>query len=55
MWATTGQSDGHAWRVALGMAVWVVVLAGAFTADRSRIAVRGRAAQPIASLGAAGR
>jgi hypothetical protein len=27
MWATPGQSDGHAWQVVLGMSVWVVVLA----------------------------
>jgi alpha-1,2-mannosyltransferase len=26
MWATPGQSDGHAWQVALGLSVWVVVL-----------------------------
>ena len=27
MWATPGQSNGHAWQVALGLSVWVVVLA----------------------------
>jgi hypothetical protein len=27
MWATPGQSDGHPWQVALGLSVWVVVLA----------------------------
>jgi len=26
IWATPGQSDGHAWRVILGLSVWVVVL-----------------------------
>jgi Glycosyltransferase family 87 len=52
MWTTTGQSDGHAWRVVLGVAVWSVVLAGAFRAPRPVLAVRGRSAQPIASLGA---
>jgi hypothetical protein len=27
MWATPGQSHGHLWRVAIGVSVWVVVLA----------------------------
>src|SRR4029450_3116844 len=27
MWATPGQSHGHAWQVTLGLLVWVVVLA----------------------------
>jgi alpha-1,2-mannosyltransferase len=27
MWATPGQSDGHAWQVVLGLSVWMVVLA----------------------------
>jgi alpha-1,2-mannosyltransferase len=27
MWATPGQSDGHAWRVVLGLSVWAFVLA----------------------------
>jgi alpha-1,2-mannosyltransferase len=26
MWATPGQSNGHAWQVVLGMSVWIVVL-----------------------------
>jgi hypothetical protein len=30
MWATPGQSDGHAWRVILGLSVWVVVLAASW-------------------------
>jgi len=55
MWLTTGQSDGQAWRIVLGMAVWSVVLAGAFIAPRSFAAVRARAAHPIASLATFGR
>jgi hypothetical protein len=54
MWATTGQSDGQAWRVLLGVAVWSVVLAGAFRTPRSLTATRERAARPIAALGATG-
>jgi hypothetical protein len=27
MWATPGQSNGHAWQVVLGLSVWIVVLA----------------------------
>jgi hypothetical protein len=30
MWVTPGQSDGHAWRIVLGLSVWVVVLAGSW-------------------------
>jgi len=26
MWATPGQSNGHAWRIVLGLSVWVFVL-----------------------------
>jgi len=55
MWATTGQSDGHAWRVVLGLAVWSFVLVAAFRVPRSVQVVRARAAQPIASLGVFGR
>jgi len=51
MWATTGQSDGQAWRVVLGIAVWSVVLAGAVRAPRQLAAIRTRAEQPIAALG----
>ena len=54
MWATTGQSDGHAWRVVLGLAVWSFVLAAAFRVPRSIQIARARAAQPIASLGVFG-
>ena len=55
MWATTGQSDGRAWRVVLGIAVWSVVLAAALRAPRQLSAIRTRAAQPIAALGPLGR
>jgi alpha-1,2-mannosyltransferase len=55
MWATTGQSDGQAWRVVLGIAVWCVVLAGAFKATVQLTATRTRAAEPIAALGPIGR
>jgi hypothetical protein len=34
MWATPGQSDGHAWRVVLGLAVWVVVLGASWRPGR---------------------
>jgi alpha-1,2-mannosyltransferase len=27
MWATPGQSNGHAWQIVLGLSVWIVVLA----------------------------
>jgi alpha-1,2-mannosyltransferase len=55
MWATTGQSDGQAWRVVLGIAVWSVVLAGALKEPRQLTATRPRAAEPIAALGPIGR
>jgi len=55
MWATTGQSDGQAWRVLLGVAVWSVVLGAALRTPRPFPAIRARVAQPIASLGALGR
>lgn len=55
MWATPGQSNGHEWRVVLGLAVWSVVLAAAFRGPRPLPAVRGRVPQPIASLGVFGR
>jgi alpha-1,2-mannosyltransferase len=54
MWATTSQSDGQAWRIVLGLSVWVVVLAAVFRAPRPLPAMA-RAARPIASLGSAGR
>jgi alpha-1,2-mannosyltransferase len=42
MWATPGQSDGHAWRVVLGLSVWVVVLVVAWRPNwpRSRFGRR---------------
>jgi alpha-1,2-mannosyltransferase len=55
MWATTGQSDGQAWRVALGIAVWSVVLAGAFRTPRPLSVVREKGRQPITALGATAR
>jgi alpha-1,2-mannosyltransferase len=55
MWATTGQSDGEAWRVLLGVAVWSVVLGATLRTGRPLPAVRSRVAQPIASLGVFGR
>jgi hypothetical protein len=55
MWATTGQSDGHAWRVLIGVAVWSVVLVAALRTPRPLPAVRARVPQPIASLGVFGR
>ena len=55
MWATTGQSDGDAWRVALGLAVWSVVLAAALRAPRPLPSPRARIAHPIASQGLFGR
>jgi hypothetical protein len=54
MWATPGQSNGHGWRVVLGLAVWSVVLAAAFRGPRPLPAIRRRVAQPIASLGVFG-
>jgi hypothetical protein len=54
MWATTGQSDGQAWRVVLGVAVWSVVLGGALRTPRPLPAFQ-RRAQPIALLGVFGR
>jgi glycosyl transferase family 87 len=51
MWATTGQSDGQAWRVLVGVAVWSVVFGAALRTPRPLPAARARVAQPIASLG----
>lgn len=51
MWATTGQSNGQAWQVVLGLAVWSVVLGAALRAPRPLPAVRTRVTQPIVSLG----
>jgi alpha-1,2-mannosyltransferase len=55
MWLTTGQSNGHPWRIVLGVAIWSGVLIGALAAPRPGAAARARVAQPIASLGVFGR
>lgn len=56
MWATTGQSDGQAWRVVLGLVVWSVVLAGALRLPRPVVhTLRDRVGQPIAFLSVFGR
>jgi alpha-1,2-mannosyltransferase len=53
MWATTGQSNGQAWQVVVGLAVWSIVLGAALRTPRPRPAVRTRIKQqPIVSLGA---
>jgi len=54
MWASTGQSDGQAWRIVLGVAVWSVVIGAALRTPRPLPAVRARVPQPIASLGVFG-
>jgi alpha-1,2-mannosyltransferase len=46
MWATPGQSDGHAWRVILGLSVWVVVLAASWRPP-GPIAARWRRPAPV--------
>jgi len=46
MWATPGQSDGHAWRVVLGLSVWVVVLAASWRPAWPGPAFRRREAVP---------
>jgi Glycosyltransferase family 87 len=48
MWATPGQSDGHAWRVVLGLSVWVVVLAWSWL-PTSRTSVFRRGSEPVAA------
>jgi hypothetical protein len=55
MWATTGQSNGHAWQVVIGLAVWSVVLGAALRTPRPLPAARTRVTQPIVSLGVFGR
>jgi hypothetical protein len=54
MWTTTGQSNGHAWQVAIGLAVWSVVLVSALRTPRPLAAVRTGVAEPIVSLGVSG-
>jgi hypothetical protein len=48
MWATPGQSHGHAWQVTLGLLVWVVVLAASLRPTWPLPALRRRRA-PIAA------
>ena len=55
MWATTGQSNGHAWQVAVGLAVWAVVLGAALRTPRPLPTARTRVTRPIVSLGLFGR
>jgi len=50
MWATPGQSHGHAWQVTLGLLVWVVVLAASLQPARPLPAFRRRPAPVPASL-----
>lgn len=40
MWVTPGQSDGQAWRVVVGMAVWIVVLVATSRPTRPLPALR---------------
>jgi MFS family permease len=54
MWATTGQSNGHAWQVVIGLAVWSVVLGAALRTPRPLPALRTRVAEPVVSLGVSG-
>jgi alpha-1,2-mannosyltransferase len=46
MWLTPGQSDGHAWRVIVGVSVWVVVLAATFWPGW-RLVAFGRRPEPV--------
>jgi MFS family permease len=55
MWATTGQSNGHAWQVVIGSAVWSVVLGATLRTPRPVSAPQTRVTQPVLSLGVFGR
>jgi hypothetical protein len=55
MWVTTGQSNGQAWQVVVGLAVWSVVLGAALRTPRPLPAARTGFTQPIVSLGVFGR
>jgi len=55
MWATTGQSNGNAWQIVVGLAVWLVVLGAAIRTPRPLPTLRTRGTQPIVSLGVFGR
>jgi hypothetical protein len=48
MWATPGQSNGHAWQVVLGLSVWLVVLAASLRPAWARSLVRRRVQAPAA-------
>jgi alpha-1,2-mannosyltransferase len=47
MWLTPGQSDGHVWRVLVGVSVWIVVLGATTRLTRPRIATFGRRPQAL--------
>jgi alpha-1,2-mannosyltransferase len=49
MWATPGQSNGHAWQVALGLSVWVVVLAASLEPTWQRPLFLRRRAEALAA------
>jgi len=53
MWVTPGQSDGQAWRVVVGMGVWIVVLAA--TSRPTRSFLRLRRVLPVVALDASSR
>jgi alpha-1,2-mannosyltransferase len=53
MWVTPGQSDGQAWRVVVGMGVWIVVLAA--TSRPTRSFLRLRRGLPVVALDASSR
>jgi Glycosyltransferase family 87 len=55
MWVTTGQSNGQAWQIVVGLAVSSVVLGAALRTPRPLPAARTRVTQPIVSLGVFGR
>ena len=46
MWATPGQSDGHAWQVVLGLAVWILVLVASLRPAWPHVPFRRRAHVP---------
>ena len=50
MWATPGQSDGHAWQVVLGLSVWIVVLTASLRPAWPQLSFHRRAETPLASV-----
>jgi glycosyl transferase family 87 len=46
MWATPGQSDGHAWQVVLGLVVWILVLVASLRPAWPHVPFRRRAHVP---------